>query len=211
MQKFLKSFGRTKGHKLRDREKVLLENFLPQIRPSSLGNLKRLWLEIGFGSGHHIIQLIEERRDQDITIIGCEPYINGAVKVLKYLEKQKSPNVFLKDADARPLLEVLPDQSIEKLYLLFPDPWPKKKHHKRRIVEEAFIHLVNQKLMTAGEFILATDHQNYSEWIEEKLPEAAKTLLTCEKACQEAGILTNYCKKALKKDLPIHFFKLIKR
>ena len=135
MQKFLRSFGRIKGHKLSNKQKSLVESFLPQVRPNNVKNLQKIWFEIGFGSGSNLMQLIEERNEEDITIIGCEPYINGAVKVLSYLNEIQSPKVFIHDADARLLLEELSDQSLERIYILFPDPWPKKRHHKRRIIQ----------------------------------------------------------------------------
>ena len=212
MQKFLRSFGRIKGHKLSDRQLSLIESFLPDIRPKSLENLTKLWIEIGFGSGSHLIDLIETRESPEQIIIGCEPYINGAVKVLHYLKETNIQNVFIQDSDGRPLLEELAPQSIEKFYLLFPDPWPKKKHHKRRIIQDDFLKLLLAKMAPGGLITIATDHQNYSDWIKEKIAsyQSQSFLLKDFEACKNYGILTNYCQKALKKDLPIHLFQIIK-
>ena len=212
MQKFLRSFGRIKGHKLSDRQQSLVESFLPQVKPDKVKNLTNLWLEIGFGSGSHLIQLIEERDERDVTIIGCEPYINGAVKVLSYLEEKKSPTVFIQDTDARPLLEELSDESLERVYILFPDPWPKKRHQKRRIIQADLLELLQQKLVKNGYIIIATDHQNYADWITtlSNKYQGLQILLTGEEACRNQGILTNYCQKALRQNLPIYFFKIIK-
>ena len=212
MQKFLRSFGRIKGHKLSDRQQSLIESFLSQVKPPSVKNLKKIWLEIGFGSGSHLIQLIEERSNEDVTIIGCEPYINGAVKVLSYLKEKNSPKVFIQDTDARPLLEELSDKSIERAFILFPDPWPKNRHHKRRIIQPAFLELLERKLAINGYIMIATDHQHYAEWIAtiSSAYQGLQILLAGEEACEKAGILTNYCKKALKQGLPIHLFKITK-
>jgi tRNA (guanine-N7-)-methyltransferase len=212
MQKFLRSFGRIKGHKLSDRQQSLIESFLPQVKPINIKNLKKIWLEIGFGSGSHLIQLIEERGEADLAIIGCEPYINGAVKVLSYLEEQKSPKVFIQNTDARLLIDELSDQTVERIYILFPDPWPKNRHHKRRIIQPDFLQLLEKKLAINGYIIIATDHQHYAEWIAtvSGTYQGLKILLESEEACKKEGILTNYCKKALQQGLPIHLFKITK-
>ncbi len=210
--KYLRSFGRTKGHKLSKNQEEIIDGFLPKIRPTkNILKSKNIVLEIGFGAGEHIIQLIDERVDKDQVIIGCEPYINGAVKVLKYIEENNIQNVFIFDGDARDLLDDI--ESIAKCYILFPDPWPKKRHNKRRIINTDTINAINSKLVVDGKITIATDHDGYSEWIKEVLSSLKydyKELKTVEE-CRSNGILTRYCKKALDSGLKIKVLKMIHR
>lgn len=204
---YLRSFGRTKGHKLSEKQEKILEEFLPQIRPTKEAlQSKNLWLEIGFGGGEHVIQLINERKDENQVIIGCEPYINGAVKVIKYIAENKIKNVFILDGDAREILDEI--KSIARCYILFPDPWPKKRHHKRRIIQKELIAKIQEK---ASEFILvATDHQGYSDWIKDVLDGLKYEYKQIERDedCSKEGILTRYCEKALNSGWVINLFKI---
>ncbi len=207
--KYLRSFGRTKGHKLSQNQEQIIDEFLPKIRPSQdILKAKNIWLEIGFGAGEHIIQLANERVDTKQVIIGCEPYINGAVKVLKYIEENKIENVFVFDGDARDLLDDI--ESIEKCYILFPDPWPKKRHHKRRIVNFNTIEIIFSKLTDNGMITIATDHLGYSEWIKEVLApfKYDHSELKTSEECRSNGILTRYCKKALNVGSSINRFQI---
>jgi tRNA (guanine-N7-)-methyltransferase len=210
--KHLRSFGRIKGHKLSEKQRDLIENFLPQIRPDVLKiNSNKILFEIGFGGGEHLVQLISERSDNQ-TVIGCEPYINGAVKLVKYIYENDIENVYIHDGDARELIEKLPENSIEKFFILFPDPWPKKKHHKRRIINEVMINLLLSKLSENGKATIVTDHISYAEWIHKNLSNVKYEFkkLNSKNECQAKGIFTRYCEKALKNNLAINYF-LIKK
>jgi tRNA (guanine-N7-)-methyltransferase len=175
---FIPSFGRRKGHKLRPSRSNLMETLLPtlliplpegQIEPSTLFGAKTgaLWFEIGFGGGEHLTQQAEQNRDT--SFIGCEPYINGVAKLLASIGQHTLTNIRLYDGDARLLLEKLPDSSIDRLFILFPDPWPKVRHHKRRIISAASLSLFHRKLKTGGLLRIATDHVEYGTWMLEHL------------------------------------------
>lgn len=208
--KYLRSFGRIKSHKLSENQQDLIQNFLPQIRPN-IEKIKNesIWFEIGFGAGEHLIQLIESRKNNEI-IIGCEPYINGAVKAIKYIHDNNIDNCFIHDSDARILIETLPNKSVEKFFILFPDPWPKKRHHKRRVINSNMIELLYSKLTENGLITIATDHEDYAEWIH-KIAKDYNYLFkkfTTKSECQTHGILTRYCSKALSKNFTINLFLL---
>lgn len=210
--KQLRTFGRVKGHKLSKLQNDLIKDFLPTIRPDLSKISSKIWFEIGFGAGEHLIQLISERHDRDITIIGCEPYINGAIKPIKYIYEKDCKNVFIHDSDARELIEKLPTDSVEKFFILFPDPWPKKRHNKRRIISQRLIELLLDKVSDNGEIIIATDHLSYCELILEILSsyKFEYIKLNSEEACSNSGILTRYCQKALARMDEINMFIVTK-
>lgn len=209
-QKYLRSFGRIKGHKLSQSQEILISEFLPKIRPSVDKLSKRIWFEIGFGGGEHIIQLIGHRSDEKVSIIGCEPYINGSVKAIKYIYDNHCENVFIHDSDAREFLEKLGNKSVEKFFILFPDPWPKKRHYKRRIISQSMIELLISKLTDSGYITIATDHIGYAEWISEilKAYNYKHEFLQSYEDCTKEGILTRYCSKALARGGKINLFKI---
>lgn len=210
MKKTIRSFGRTKGHKLSDNQERILEEFLPKIRPTKESMQSTdIWFEIGFGAGEHLIQLISERKDESQVIIGCEPYINGAVKVIKYIAENDIKNVFIFDGDAREIFDEV--KSIGRCYILFPDPWPKKRHHKRRIIQRDFVEKILEKV--TGSLVIATDHHGYSEWIKESLNglNFKHIEFKTSEECEKAGILTRYCKKALEIGEKINLFEITKK
>jgi tRNA (guanine-N7-)-methyltransferase len=212
-QKYIRSFGRVKGHKLSGRQESLIGDFLPKIKPDLEKISSQIWFEIGFGAGEHIIQLIEERNNSSISIIGCEPYINGSVKVVNYICENSIENIYIYSGDARDLIEKLPDKSTERLFILFPDPWPKKRHYKRRIVSKSTIELCNSKLTDNGIITIATDHSGYSDWISEIVKDSnySYKLLETTEDCKKSGVLTRYCSKALAIGCTINLFEIYKR
>jgi len=211
-QEYLRSFGRIKGHSLSKRQEVLINEFLPLIKMDLMNLSKRIWFEIGFGAGEHIIQLIDRRENDNISIIGCEPYINGSVKIIQYIKDNLIDNVYINNQDARELIESLPNNSVEKFFILFPDPWPKKRHHKRRIISQNMMQLLISKLSDNGVITIATDHRDYAQWIDEILKEynyECEILMT-EDECFRKDILTRYCLKALSRNDPINLFRVTK-
>ncbi len=203
MQKFLRSFGRTKGHSLTAQEKLLLETLLPSLIPSP--HLTNITLEIGFGSGEHLLDLYNHGYS---PIIGCEPYINGSVKLLKIISQEDKPGIFIWDKDARDLISELSFQSIQRCFILFPDPWPKKKHHKRRLINGDLMKLLWPRMTSSGTLIIATDHDGYSEWIEGLLSDYnyEKSILNSPQEAKDMMVYTRYCQKALDKGLSIKYF-----
>jgi len=169
-------YGRRSGRKIRGGRQKLLETLLPELRVSvpAIGRLdfdklievdgssRELWLEIGFGQGEHLAaQAIE---NPTVLLIGCEPYVNGVSTLLRTIEAHEIHNIRIHDDDARILLDALPDASVGRLFLLFPDPWPKKRHHKRRFITMANLDLVCRILKDGAELCFATDHLGYARW-----------------------------------------------
>ena len=121
-----------------------------------------VWLEIGFGAGEHLIHQAEA--NPQIGFIGAEPFINGVARVLAEAENKSLRNIRIHDDDARPLLERLPAASIARVFLLFSDPWPKTRHHKRRFVSAATLDQLARILKPGGEFRFASDDASFVRW-----------------------------------------------
>ncbi len=161
-------YGRSSGHKLRIEQAALVEKLLPQISvpaegeltPASLfGQDAPLHLEIGFGSGEHLAYRADLLPDH--AFIGCEPFINGVATALTHIRDRQLANVRLWTGDALDVLRRLPDHSLSFIYLLHPDPWPKNRHAKRRMMNDGPLDLIAAKLKPGGEFRMATDHPIY--------------------------------------------------
>lgn len=167
-------FGRRKGHKLRIHQADLIDNLLPRLAldigrpaPERLADLFEedvgdVRLEIGFGGGEHLIA--EARAFPDIGFIGCEPYVNGMAKILTQIEAQNIANIRLYAGDAAELLAWAPAQSLARIDLIHPDPWPKRRHWKRRFVQDATIAQMSRVLDPAGEFRFVSDIDDYCSW-----------------------------------------------
>jgi tRNA (guanine-N7-)-methyltransferase len=167
----LKSFGRRRGRKLSLRQETLMRELLPRVSldpaqpvPDRLGDLFEetagdVWLEVGFGGGEHLLWQAE--RNPAVGFIGCEPFIDGIVKVLTAIEDRRLKNIRLYAGDARTVLRWLPDGSIARAFVLFPDPWPKKRHRKRRIVSQATLALLARVMRAGAELRIATDIGDY--------------------------------------------------
>ena len=165
-------YGRRQGHKLRQGQQNLLETLLPQMavdlnalpRPESLfdTDVSDIWLEVGFGGGEHLSAMAEA--NETVGFIGCEPFVNGVAKLLAQIDERKLRNVRVHLGDARDILEALPGHSLGRVMLLFPDPWPKKRHHKRRFVNEETLAQLARVLRPGGEFRVATDIPDYCRW-----------------------------------------------
>jgi tRNA (guanine-N7-)-methyltransferase len=121
-----------------------------------------LWLEIGFGGGEHLAA--QAQRHPDVEIIGCEPFLNGVGSLLRHIEEQDLKNVSVLGDDARPLLDRLPDACLGRVYLLFPDPWPKARHHKRRFIQPETVAAFARVLKPGGRWRFATDWADYADW-----------------------------------------------
>lgn len=161
-------YGRAQGHPLRDNAQRLVDELLPRLAVPDDGPLtaqrlfgddRPLALEVGFGKGEHLA--FQAARRPDWGFIGAEPYLNGVAGLLADVEAGGLANVRIHRGDALDLLERLPDASLEAVYLLHPDPWPKARHAKRRFVNPGPVGLVAAKLKPDGEFRIATDHVNY--------------------------------------------------
>ena len=164
-------YGRASGHKLRRAQQELVDTLLPQIAVQAdgevtsrllFGNEWPLHFEIGFGSGEHLA----ERADMlpDHGFIGAEPFLNGVATALAHIRDRQLRNVRLWRGDALDVLRRVPDAALSFIYLLHPDPWPKARHAKRRMVNDGPVDLFAAKLRPGGEFRLATDDPTYLGW-----------------------------------------------
>jgi len=167
MQVVDKFYGRRKGRPLKKQKTEFLKTLdlykikFPLDLKTIFPNTQEVWLEIGFGGGEHLAALAEQNRE--VGFIGAEAFMNGVASFLQYRSEKQLTNVRLFPDDVRLLLQELPDNSIQKVFILFPDPWPKKKHHKRRIVNPKVSQELCRVLKKGGEIRLASDVPEYIE------------------------------------------------
>src|ERR1700731_1494969 len=185
-------FGRRKGHRLRSHQADLIEHLLPRLsldisgaHPPNLAGLfdaavDAIRLEIGFGGGEHLIA--EARAFPNTGFIGCEPYVNGMAKILTHIEAHNIGNIRLFAGDATELLAWLPQHSLARVDLIHPDPWPKRRHWKRRFVQDATIAAVARVLKPNGEFRFVSDISDYCAWTLEHLARSSDFVWTAERA-----------------------------
>jgi tRNA (guanine-N7-)-methyltransferase len=162
----LRSFGRRRGRKFSPRQLQLWSDLLPAVRfdvarprdPSRL-----LWLEIGFGGGEHLVW--QAAHNPGVDIIGCEPFEDGVVKVLAAIDDTKHENIFLHVDDARFIIRTLPVASVARAFILFPDPWPKRRHVKRRLINTSLLAELARILAPGAELRIGTDIEDYARTI----------------------------------------------
>ncbi len=164
-------YGRSTGHRLRKSQQELVERLLPELELPSEGDLtaqrlfgsdRPLHFEIGFGSGEHLADRADMLPDQGF--IGAEPFLNGIAGALAHIRDKNLHNIRLWRGDALEVLKRVPDRSLSFIYLLHPDPWPKARHAKRRMMNAGPVELFAAKLRPGGEFRLATDDPTYLAW-----------------------------------------------
>jgi tRNA (guanine-N7-)-methyltransferase len=185
-------FGRRKGHKLRAHQADLIAQLLPRLAldisgpaPTDAADLfgppaRAIRLEIGFGGGEHLVA--EARTHQETGFIGCEPYINGMAKILAQIEAHDIRNIRLFAGDAAELLAWLPARTLARIDLIHPDPWPKRRHWKRRFVQDATIAAMARVLTSGGEFRFVSDIDDYCAWTLAHLARSADFAWTAERA-----------------------------
>ncbi|MBB3347735.1 MULTISPECIES: tRNA (guanosine(46)-N(7))-methyltransferase TrmB [unclassified Sphingomonas] len=164
-------YGRRQGHALRAGQAALVEELLPRLAlPESgaldsrvlFGDDRPLQLEIGFGAGEHLAA--QAAAAPGTGFIGCEPFLNGVVGALGHVRDRALGNVRIHMGDALEAVERLPDESLDRVYLLHPDPWPKARHAKRRMMNHGPLDLIARKLKPGAEFRLGTDDPTYCRW-----------------------------------------------
>ena len=164
-------YGRSTGHKLRPSQQALIDSLMPQIAVPSdgevsaaalFGDQRPLHFEIGFGSGEHLASRADMLPDHGF--IGAEPFLNGVATALTHIRDNGLANVRLWRGDGLEVLRRIPDGALSFLYLLHPDPWPKARHAKRRMINDGPLGLFAAKLRPGGEFRLATDDPTYLAW-----------------------------------------------
>jgi len=167
-----RTFGRTRGRALKPAQARLMDEIFPSINIGTA--LERgtdplvscaagpVWLEIGFGGAEHLLWQAE--RNPDVTLIGAEPFLNGVAKAVRGIAEQDLSNIRLLNGDVRDLLEALPDNCLDRVFILFPDPWPKSRHNKRRIINRDFIKELYRVMKPGSELRFASDIIDYVDW-----------------------------------------------
>ena len=182
-------FGRRKGHKLKPRQAALLEKLLPKLALDLTAKppveLRKLFddvddvrLEIGFGGGEHMAA--EAGHNPRTGFIGGEPFVNGMAKALSLIEERGLSNIRLHHGDASELLTWLPQHSLARVDLIYPDPWPKRRHWKRRFIQDSSVAEIARILQPGGEFRFATDIPDYAAWTLRHLARAPDFVWTAE-------------------------------
>ncbi len=167
----LRSFGRVRGRKLRPSKQTLMEALLPNITftPSLLHgagkdrSFSEWWLEIGCGAGEHAAYQAE--KNPHVCIIACEPYVNGLSHLLQQISDKTLENLRIYAGDARTVIDALPPGALSRVFVLFPDPWPKTRHWKRRLLTTEFFNALAVKMQPHAQLRLATDHVDYLGWM----------------------------------------------
>jgi tRNA (guanine-N7-)-methyltransferase len=185
-------FGRRKGHALRPRQTALFETLLPQVAidmdAAAAANLRTLFpvdvgeirLEIGFGGGEHL--LAQAAQHPRTGFIGSDAFVNAIAKTLAGIEERQLANIRLHFGDAAHLIDWLPSGALARLDLLYPDPWPKRRHWKRRFVQNASLKQIARVLRPDGEFRFATDIADYAAWTLERVLRSPDFVWTAERA-----------------------------
>jgi tRNA (guanine-N7-)-methyltransferase len=195
-------FGRRKGHRLRAHQADLIEHLLPQLSLNMAGrppadivalfgeHVDDVRLEIGFGGGEHLSA--EARAFPDTGFIGCEPYVNGMAKILTAIEQHRIDNIRLFAGDAAELLAWVPEHSLARIDLIHPDPWPKRRHWKRRFVQDATIAAMARVLKAGAEFRFVSDIDDYCTWTLSLFSRSPDFVWTAERACDWREPWPNY-------------------
>lgn len=170
----IRTFGRRHGKKLSARQQTLVDELLPNLAPKT-GDI----LEIGFGAGEHVRELA--RTNPEKIVIGAEPFMNGVASLLSAITDQNSnrvldeySNIRIWPDDVRDFLRDT-DSSFEQIWVLHPDPWPKARHEKRRLLSAEFLNTLSKHLAQDGEIIIGTDHWEYFDWICEQVKQTNLT------------------------------------
>ena len=171
----LRSFGRLKSRTIKPRQAALMTDLLPALRapeadfhPKSLmPDAAEVWLEIGFGGGEHMAAQAARRRD--VLVLGAEPFQNGVASALRHIEEADLKNVRLHDGDVRDMLARMPDACLDRVFILFPDPWPKARHNKRRLVNEDLLAELARLMKPGAPLRFATDWADYADWTLERV------------------------------------------
>ena len=213
-------YGRRHGKTLRQSQKGYLSEDLGSLRPRGItiqdnpermgvapgtifGDDRPIWLEVGFGGGEHMVHMAA--RYPEIGIIGCEPFINGVAMLLGKIRAAGVENVSVHPGDARDLMDVFPDASIDKAFLNYPDPWPKARHHRRRFVTPEHLIPLARVMKPGAEFRVATDIPDYVRQTLEEVPPAGFDLVAEGPEPWDDWLSTRYEQKALREGRVPHY------
>lgn len=167
-------YGRRKGRPLRKGMQALLNDMLPTLRydakrlpaaqfGSATGPQVELALEIGFGGGEHLADLAEA--NPKTNFIGAEPFVNGVASLLRHIQTRQLSNIRIWDDDVRLIMQALPLSGLSQVFIMFPDPWPKKRHAARRILQPEMMNTLAQLIRPGGQLVLASDDPSAKSWL----------------------------------------------
>ncbi|SLN32717.1 tRNA (guanine-N(7)-)-methyltransferase [Roseovarius litorisediminis] len=216
-------YGRFKGKGLRQSQEVYLDEDLENLSPGPVDwdvnpdrkpiDIKEIfggipvWLEVGFGGGEHMVH--QAVKNPGVGIIGCEPFINGVAMLLGKIRAAEAQNIAVYPGDVRNMFDVLPEGSIDRAFLLYPDPWPKKRHHRRRFVTPEYLEPLAKVLKKGAIFRVATDIPDYVRQTLEQVPQHGfEWLAERPQDWREPWadwISTRYEQKALREDRVPHY------
>ena len=180
----LRSYGRIKGRTLRAGRASLVEEILPRLkidldRPIEPG-ARDVWVELGFGGGEHLAG--QAAAHPQVLVLGAEPFVNGVASLVRHVADRGLGNVRLHPGDGRDLLAALPDASVSRVFVLFPDPWPKSRHHKRRLINAETIAELARVMKPGAVLRFATDWADYLGWTLERFAASPAFTWTAERA-----------------------------
>jgi tRNA (guanine-N7-)-methyltransferase len=218
-----RTFGRAKGRPLSPSQAARFKALYPKLKIdtgcvgaplSGLSAYEDIWFEIGFGGAEHLIW--QAVNHPHVAVLGAEPFEPGVAKALTAADEQSLENLRLHHGDARDILGALADNSLGKLFVLFPDPWPKSKHHKRRLINEAFIAEAHRVLKPGGEFRFGSDIIHYIDWALTRIHRHGgfdwqPSSQSDWRVRGEDWPQTRYLAKALREGRSGHFFTFLKR
>ncbi len=185
----LRTFGRVKGRTLRAGRASLLEVQLPQLTVDLTRTLdpqalmpaaEDLWVELGFGGGEHLAA--QAAAHPEVLLLGAEPFVNGVASLVRHVADQQVSNVRLHAGDGRELLAALPEASVGRVFVLFPDPWPKTRHHKRRLINGETLAELARVMRPGAVLRFATDWADYLGWTLERFAASPDFAWTAERA-----------------------------
>ncbi|MDO9640038.1 MAG: tRNA (guanine(46)-N(7))-methyltransferase TrmB [Pseudotabrizicola sp.] len=221
-------YGRVHGKTLRASQKDYLENDLESLRlpgvtvednpdrtPLDIATLfptpRPLWVEVGFGGGEHLVHMAALY--PQVGIIGCEPFVNGIAMLLGKIRTAGVTNLWVHPGDVRDLFDVLPTACVDKVFLNYPDPWPKARHHRRRFVTPGYLALLARVMKPGAEFRVATDIEDYVRQTLEEVPVAGFDLIrqTGEGEAWDDWISTRYEQKALREGRAPHYLTFLRK
>ncbi|WP_333829947.1 tRNA (guanine(46)-N(7))-methyltransferase TrmB [Pararhodobacter sp.] len=212
-------YGRVHGKTLRPSQKQYLAEDMEAVRLRGVSRAENpsrapldlsvlpgdgpLWLEIGFGGGEHMVHMAQ--RYPQVRLIGCEPFVNGIAMALGRMRDAPVPNLRLHPGDARDLFDVLPEGCLERVFLNYPDPWPKSRHHRRRFVTPEHLLPLARCCAPGAEFRVATDIPDYVRQTLVEVPRAGFALVSQGAVAWEDWLSTRYEKKALREGRVPHY------
>ncbi|MDR1365291.1 MAG: tRNA (guanosine(46)-N7)-methyltransferase TrmB [Holosporales bacterium] len=199
-------------------QRKLWSVLLPSVSIDSFSDLESntqtyrdIFVEVGFGHGEHIAQLAAQ--SADTLFVGCEPFVNGVSSLLTKIDALDIKNIKIFRGDARLLISEIPDGALSGAFILFPDPWPKRKHIRRRFIQKDTIAMIHRKLKESGVLRMATDHPAYQIWIKELLAQYTKLFKvnfsdSANRPSEQSWPITRYERKAAGDILYVELVKI---